>query len=114
MTMPWTTLCELGELTEGSGKYVDVDGRQLAVFLHGGVPHVMDDLCPHAGGELSSGWVQEVQGDACAVCPLHGWPFRLDGGEMPGGGGGVRTYPARLDPDGDKQWVQADLSPAKI
>jgi 3-phenylpropionate/trans-cinnamate dioxygenase ferredoxin subunit len=107
--MAWTTLCEINELHEKHGKYVDIDGRPLAVFLHEGTPHVMDDLCPHAGGEMSGGTVEEVQGEMCAVCPLHGWPFKLADGQMPGGGEGLRVYPSRVEPDGEKQWVQANL-----
>ena len=34
--MPWTTLCELEELTEGRGKYVEIGGFQLGVFLSDG------------------------------------------------------------------------------
>ena len=112
--MSRTTLCELSELSEGNGKYVDIDGTPLAVFLHEGEPYVIDDLCPHAGGELSGGWVEQVQGKACAVCPLHGWPFALDDGEMPGGGGGVRTYPAEVEERDGKRFVTIDLAPPAI
>ena len=72
--MPWTTLCDLDELVEDRGLYVDIDGRELAVFLHGGRPFVMENTCPHAGGSLSSGHVEEIAGVACAVCPVHCWP----------------------------------------
>ena len=112
--MPRTTVCEMSELLEGEGKYVDIDGTPLAVFLHHGKPFVIDDLCPHAGGELSSGWVSEVEGDACAICPLHGWPFKLTDGQMPGGGGGVRTYPAEVEEHEGKQLVTIDLTPTKL
>lgn len=108
--MPWTTLCELDEVKEDEGKYVDVDGRALAVFLHKGVPHVMDDLCPHAGGSLASGWVEEMGDTPCAVCPVHCWPFRLDTGEyydMPGFE--VRVYPTRVEEQDGRKLVQADL-----
>ena len=30
--MSWTSLCELNELKPGEGKYVEIDGFQLAVF----------------------------------------------------------------------------------
>ena len=108
--MPWTTLCDLDELKEGEGKYVDIDGRALAVFLHKGQPHVMDDLCPHAGGSIASGWVEEFGETACAVCPMHCWPFRLDNGEyydMPGFD--VKVYPCRVEEQEGRTLVQADL-----
>ena len=104
--MAWTSLCELSELEEGNGKYVEVGGFQLAVFLDKGNVHVIDNTCPHAGGNLAGGYVE----DGCAVCPWHYWAFRLDNGElkeMPGVK--VSTYPTRLYEHQGKQLVQADL-----
>ena len=68
--MAWTTLCNLDELVEDRGLYVAIGGRELAVFLHEGRPYVMENTCPHAGGSLSGGHVEEIAGAACAVCPL--------------------------------------------
>jgi nitrite reductase (NADH) small subunit/3-phenylpropionate/trans-cinnamate dioxygenase ferredoxin subunit len=106
--MPWTSLCELTDLCEGSGKYVEVAGFQLAVFLHGGQVYVMDNRCPHAGANLSAGWIL----DGCAVCPKHGWPFRLDNGELRDipNGAKVDVYSARLlEREGQPTLVQAQL-----
>ena len=71
-TMSWTSLCELAELEEGKGKYVQIDGFQLAVFLDRGRVYVIDNTCPHAGGNLAAGFVE----DGCAVCPRHFWAFQ--------------------------------------
>lgn len=106
--MPWTSLCELGELEEGKGKYVEVGGFQLAVFLDGGTVSVIDNTCPHAGGNLAAGFVEE----GCAVCPWHYWAFRLDNGQLRDAPGvAVTTYRTRtLDPgNGKPALVQADL-----
>jgi nitrite reductase/ring-hydroxylating ferredoxin subunit len=73
----WASLCELSELTEGQGKFVQIDGFQLAVFIDNNQVFVIDNECPHAGGSLSSGDVQ----DGCVICPLHGWAFRLPNGQ---------------------------------
>ena len=104
--MPWISLCELSDLTPGEGKYVEIDGFQLAVFIHDDTLHVLDNTCPHAGGNLAGGYVE----DGCAVCPWHYWAFRLENGQlkdMPGVT--VSTYKTRiLDHDG-KKLVQADL-----
>jgi nitrite reductase/ring-hydroxylating ferredoxin subunit len=104
--MSWTSLCELDELTPGEGKYVEIGGFGLAVFLDDGAVHVMDNTCPHAGGNMAGGYVEE----GCAVCPWHHWAFRLDNGQlrdMPGVM--IRTYPVRLFDHNGKQLVQADL-----
>jgi nitrite reductase (NADH) small subunit len=109
MAMAWTSLCELDELVEGEGKYVEIDGFRLAVFLHKGQVYAMDNTCPHAGGNMSGGVVDE---QGCAVCPWHGWAFRLDSGEMPDAPVvKIDTYRVRLlkRDDGRPDLVQADL-----
>jgi nitrite reductase (NADH) small subunit len=91
--MPWVSLCEISELTEGLGKYVEIDGFQLAVFLHKGNYHVLDNRCPHAGANLSGGHISEN----CVVCPWHGWQFHLSTGQLRDVPGvEVRTYPTRI------------------
>lgn len=105
--MSWTSLCELSELEEGRGKYVEIGGFQLAVFLDGGRVAVMDNTCPHAGGPMSGGYVE----GGCAHCPWHHWAFRLDNGQlrdMPGVA--LTTYKVRhLERDGKPTLIQADL-----
>ena len=106
--MPWTSLCDLDELTEGRGKYVEIGGFQLAVFLDGGKVFTIDNYCPHAGGNLAAGEVHE----GCAVCPWHSWAFKLDTGELRSYPGvAISTYPTRLleRPGGKPTVVQADL-----
>ena len=112
--MPWTTLCDLDDLSrEGEGHYVDIDGRELAVFLDtadGGTPRVMNNLCPHAGGSMASGYLERQGDHTCAVCPWHGWPFRLDNGEyydMPGFE--LDVYDTRVEDMDERKLVQADL-----
>jgi len=105
--MAWTSLCDLSELTEGQGKYVEIDGHRLAVFLYNGQPSVMDDTCPHAGGSMSGGWIDDA---ACAVCPLHGWGFSLKDGRIKGSGAAmISVYPIRVHNFQGRLLVQAEL-----
>jgi nitrite reductase (NADH) small subunit/3-phenylpropionate/trans-cinnamate dioxygenase ferredoxin subunit len=104
--MAWTSLCELDELQEGKGKYVEIGGFQLAVFLNSGNIYVIDNHCPHAGGNLAGGYVE----DGCAVCPWHYWAFRLENGQLRDSPGvTVRTYKTRLFNHAGTKLVQADL-----
>jgi nitrite reductase/ring-hydroxylating ferredoxin subunit len=106
--MAWTTLCSLDELTEGQAKYVEVgDKYHLAVFLHEGRPRVMDNYCPHAGGSMAGGYIE----DGCAVCPWHNWPFKLDTGELLGSPAvSIGVYRTRVEAvEGSAGVVQADL-----
>lgn len=104
--MSWTSLCNLDELPATHGKYVEIDGFRLAVFLHESTVFVMDNYCPHAGGNLAAGHVE----NGCAICPWHQWAFHLENGQLRGAPGvTVRTYPTRLVSHDGKQLVQADL-----
>lgn len=105
--MAWVSLCDLSELVEGKGKYVEIDGFELAVFLHEGAPRVMDNLCPHAGGSMAGGYVD----NGCAVCPWHFWAFNLNTGEMRNAPTlKIDTYRTRLfEREGKPPLVQADL-----
>ena len=104
--MGWTTLVEWDELQPDQGRCVDVDGFELAIFLHAGSVYVLDDRCPHAGASLGRGYVD----NGCAICPSHFWAFELKDGTLRGSGGmAVKTYPARTIDRSGKRFVQADL-----
>lgn len=105
--MSWTTLCDLSELKEAEGKYVEIDGFCLAVFLHEGQPRVMDNACPHAGGSMAGGW---VDAEGCAICPWHGWGFHVTDGRLKGSTAvGISVYAVRVRDFDGRQLVQADL-----
>ncbi len=74
---------ESGEIAEGCAKRVEAFGRTVAIFRHQGRFYGIDDTCPHRGGPLGKGDIE----DGCVVCPLHGWAFDLQTGEMKGHGG---------------------------
>ena len=105
--MSWTSLCELAELREGCGKYVEIGGFQLGVFLHEGQVYVLDNTCPHAGASWSAGSIDR----GFVVCPRHNWPFHLATGELRDTPGvAITTYKTRIiEPSGKPKLVQADL-----
>ena len=41
----------------------------------------MDSICYHAGGPLTSGDIEEIDGRSCIVCPWHTYKVTLDTGE---------------------------------
>jgi nitrite reductase (NADH) small subunit len=106
--MKWTTLCAVDDLTEGLGKYVEIDGFCMAVFLQDGEVHVIDNACPHAGGSMSGGYID----GGCAVCPWHGWAFDLKSGALRDSFGDsemLRVYPTRVFDDAGRKLVQVQL-----
>jgi nitrite reductase (NADH) small subunit len=72
----WVMVCREEEVPEGGVKGLEVAGLRIALFRDAGVIHALFGRCPHAGGPLDRGWIE--QGDA--VCPLHRWRFQLTSG----------------------------------
>ena len=64
------------EIPEGGAKLVRVNAEEVAVFKRGGEICAIQNLCPHEGGQLSKGWIE----DEAVVCPLHGYQFNLKTG----------------------------------
>jgi NAD(P)H-dependent nitrite reductase small subunit len=69
-------VCRADEVRPGAGKLVEVDGKLIAVFVENGSYFAIDDVCPHMGGSLSEGAVEQ----GIVTCPWHGWRFRLADG----------------------------------
>jgi nitrite reductase (NADH) small subunit len=84
---------ELGALEQipvGEGRTYAVEGVQVAVFrLRDGTLRAIDALCPHRGGPLADGLIDE----RVVVCPLHGHTFDMCTGAEAGGELSVRSYP---------------------
>ena len=73
-------------LPENDGTYVEVEGKQIALFNLGGELYALDNACTHVGGSLSQGRVEEDE----VECPWHGSRFDIRTGE-------VKMFPARED-----------------
>ncbi len=81
------------EIPPGSGKLVEVEGKRIAVFNVAGRYYATDDACPHRGGPLSEGVLQ----DDVVTCPWHGSKFNVTTGAVlsPPARSGVTHYPLR-------------------
>jgi nitrite reductase (NADH) small subunit len=94
----WTELLPRAELPEdGTGRALEVGGKQFAVFLHEGEVRVLDGTCPHQGALLGDGVISSGE----VTCPFHAWHFDLVTGKS---GDGleecVAVFEARVSPDG--------------
>jgi nitrite reductase (NADH) small subunit len=69
----FVTVAKLGDLAGRSGLTVQAAGRSLALFQVDGRIFALDAVCPHKGGPLGEGWVEEGK----VFCPLHGWDFEI-------------------------------------
>ena len=91
--------------TPPCGVRAAVNGRELAIFRYRGVPLATDARCPHAGGDMCAGDIEElgvVVRKPAVVCPSHGYAFDAASGRCvrPGGTWRVNVYPARVGKSG--------------
>ena len=94
--MPNVTVGKIGELTPGSCKRVDVNGKPVALYNVAGTVYASEDTCPHRGGPLGEG---ELDGTV-VTCPWHGWRFDVVTGQSPvNANAKIRTLPCALEGD---------------
>jgi nitrite reductase (NADH) small subunit len=87
----------LDAVPPGEGRTFSAFDEKIAVFRTraNGIFAVQAD-CPHRGGQLADGLI----GGTTVICPLHSWKFDLATGNAASGECGLKTFPVRLDPEG--------------
>jgi nitrite reductase (NADH) small subunit/3-phenylpropionate/trans-cinnamate dioxygenase ferredoxin subunit len=70
------TVCKVQDVKDGEGRVVALGNKIIAVFRVEGRYHAIDDVCPHMGASLSSGYLE----NGIVTCPWHAWRFRLEDG----------------------------------
>ena len=73
------------DVPEGGSRQFEAAGRKVAVFRLSGALYAMDGVCPHRGGPVGEGTVE----NGVVACPWHGWRFEVKTGRcvnVPGGG----------------------------
>ncbi|HTT54334.1 MAG TPA: Rieske 2Fe-2S domain-containing protein [Streptosporangiaceae bacterium] len=78
------------DLNRFCAKILSIESRQERIIKEaGGSRYAVDRYCPHQGGDLLYGWVDE---DRFLTCPRHGWRFDLEkGGACPDSVGSVHA-----------------------
>jgi|SRR5687767_1196153 len=64
---------EVSALKFGQAMPIQIDERWFVVCNDRGQFYLADNACPHAGGSLGKGTLN----DGCIVCPVHRWPWNL-------------------------------------
>lgn len=86
-------LARLDEIpADGCGLRVELEDRTLALFREGDEVFALNAVCPHRGGPLDEGDLE----DGVVVCPWHGWDFDVRTGESPTFGERVECYPVEV------------------
>ena len=100
----WHRILAPDELPEGRVRAVVADGVSLAVTHFEGTYSALANACPHQGGPLGEGSIE----NGWLRCPWHGWDFHPCTGNSPGGhDDGVPTYPVESREDGVYVGLQA-------
>lgn len=74
-------VAKVSDLTSGESMCVEVAGNLIALFNLGGEYYALDNTCPHRGGPLSEGRLDETA--RTVQCPWHGWMFNCVTGVSP-------------------------------
>src|SRR6266550_3589243 len=95
------TVARVGDLAEGEGVTVQVGTKLIALFREQGQYYAINDVCPHMGASLSSGYLER----GIVTCPWHAWRFRLaDGAWADNPRIKIGCYPVRVE--GEEVQVQ--------
>ena len=88
-------VAEVGEISPGEMKVVEVGEAQILLVNVEGNIHACDDICSHAYASLSEG---DLNGDEIE-CPLHGSAFNVITGEAltPPAEDSIRVFEVRID-----------------
>ena len=85
-TLIWHKVAEPNEVAEGRVKSATAGTQSVALVHFKGQYAAMDNKCPHQGGPLGEGSIEEGINDECWLrCPWHGWDFDPLTGKPPGG-----------------------------
>ena len=84
------------------GEKVTVNGVELALFRYGEEVVAFTNVCPHQGGPLVLGDIEDIGGQLCVTCPWHGFRFDVRTGVSvaPRKRYTMATHPTRLAADG--------------
>lgn len=91
---PFVKVADAGEIPEGAVKSIMVHDKPMALCRVGGNFYAVNAVCPHMGGPLASGRLE----DCILICPWHGWTFDVRTGlpDHPGGHS-VSAYEVRVE-----------------
>lgn len=77
-------IAEVKDIPVGKALIVnDSEGREIALFNLEGEIYALENVCPHMGGPLGEGEIE----NHIVTCPWHAWTFDIPTGDcinMPG------------------------------
>jgi len=115
-SIDWHKVAENDELNERRIKTVTAGTRSVCLVHFKGEYAAMDNHCPHQGGPLGEGAIEDGIDDQCWIrCPWHGWDFDPLTGKPPGGheDAGQEMFQVETRDDGIYVGVPQESAPAR-
>ncbi len=97
--LKWTKVLDKDALPEGRVMSVTCGHQNLCMTHHGGKYGALSNKCPHQGGPLGEGSIE----NGLLRCPWHGWDYDPITGKAPGFDDHVPSFPVEEREDG--VWV---------
>ena len=72
---------------------IQIEGKEIAIFQFGGKFYAIDNVCPHRGGPLGEGAIDE----GAIMCPWHAWSFDIKSGKCRSADFNQPTFPAKAE-----------------
>jgi len=91
---PFVKVATVADVPAGSVRHIVVHDKPMALCNVGGEFYAVNAVCPHMGGPLASGRLENY----VITCPWHGWTFDVRTGlpDHPGGHS-VSSYEVRVE-----------------
>jgi nitrite reductase (NADH) small subunit len=87
-------ICVRGQLPRpGEAKEFTAGARTLCIANVNGVIRALDNECPHRGGPLAEGMIE----DGKLICPWHAWSFDPATGATQNSQEKVAVYPVTIE-----------------
>jgi NAD(P)H-dependent nitrite reductase small subunit len=94
MNNGFVKVCKLNELKEKEGKRILIDDVEVALFKVYDKVYALSNICPHQHTTLIyDGFIE----DNYVICPLHGWEFNLETGNMLNNSRGLDVFETLIE-----------------
>lgn len=94
----WHRVADVDALDDGHVMNAQAGNQPLCLTRYQGDYHALNNHCPHQGGPLGEGFIDDR---GYVICPWHGYEYSpVDGSPPPGLDDDVETFPTELRDDG--------------
>jgi len=95
--MKWYKIPDVTNSNQPFIKKVKAGGKTMCLVGYEGEIFALSSKCPHAGGDLTSGWCKNEK----LICPVHRYSYDLKTGKgSEGQNDYINTYPVEVKADG--------------